>query len=126
MQRPRAQSVLVSEWALRCPTERSKPKGIVACDVSTQNGAAIGESSLGGAERPRPRPLPRPRSRMRLDHSLAAAPFCRGLNVRWSGSRGGYCRLRSAAEVPFSVPVPHEVRRGRARPGTVASWDPAA
>ncbi|XP_007446458.1 PREDICTED: exportin-2 isoform X2 [Lipotes vexillifer] len=42
---------------------------------------------------------------MRPDHSLAAAPFCRGLNVRWSGSRGGYCRLRSAAVIPFSVPV---------------------
>lgn len=38
------------------------------------------------------------------------------------GIAGYGLRLR----FPSPYPYPHKVRRGRARPGTVASWDPAA
>nr|XP_012615790.1 exportin-2 [Microcebus murinus] len=52
------------------------------------------------------RPLPLLRSRMRCGRCLAAAPFCRGLNVRRSDGRSGQCWLQSVARSLSSVPVP--------------------
>lgn len=97
-------------------------KGIVACDLSatTERGQASQRLAIRTGvvpERSWSLPAPLPGSRMRPGGSLAAAPFCRGLNVRWSGGWSGSCRRQSAAELCFSVPT---LPRGKA--GACIAW----
>lgn len=93
--------------AQRNPNQQPASKGMVSCDVTAdQSGVPIGPSSQGGTQSiPGPAPSLGLACTCAVAATFAAAPFCRGLNVRRSSGRSGYGRLQLSPRVPFSVSV---------------------
>lgn len=79
----------------------------MSCDVTAdQSGVPIGPSSRGGTKTiPGPAPCLGLARTCAVAATFAAAPFCRGLNVRRSSGRSGYRRLQLSLGIPVLVSV---------------------